>query len=76
MIKNCIACHSFELPIKNKVGPSLAKVMNRTVGSLEDYKYSKSFLNIEKFGLIKIYIYFWKNLRNGHLGPKCLTEEL
>ena len=39
--KNCSACHSFELPIKNKVGPSLAKVMNREVGSLESYKYSK-----------------------------------
>ena len=39
--KNCSACHSFELPIKNKVGPSLAKIMNREVGSLESYKYSK-----------------------------------
>ena len=40
--KNCSACHSFELPIKNKVGPSLAKIMNREVGSLESYKYSKA----------------------------------
>ena len=41
-IKNCSACHSFELPIKNKVGPSLAKIMNREVGSLDSYKYSKA----------------------------------
>ena len=40
--KNCSACHSFELPIKNKVGPSLAKIMNRKVGSLEEYRYSKT----------------------------------
>ncbi len=40
--KNCSACHSFELPIKNKVGPSLATIMNRKVGSLESYKYSKT----------------------------------
>ena len=40
--KNCTACHSFELPIKNKVGPSLATIMNRKVGSMEGYKYSKS----------------------------------
>ena len=44
--KNCSACHSFELPIKNKVGPSLAKVMNREVGSLESYKYSKALKKI------------------------------
>ncbi len=46
--KNCVACHSFELPIKNKVGPSLARVMNRQVGAIENYKYSKTLLNIEE----------------------------
>ena len=48
VIKNCSACHSFQLPEKNKVGPSLAKVMNRKIGSLEDYKYSKALQEIDK----------------------------
>ena len=47
VIKNCSACHSFELPIKNKVGPSLATIMNRKVASLEKYKYSKALKNID-----------------------------
>ncbi|MEC8099928.1 MAG: c-type cytochrome [Pseudomonadota bacterium] len=45
--KNCSACHSFELPIKNKVGPSLATIMNRKVASIENYKYSKALQNID-----------------------------
>ena len=46
--KNCSACHSFTLPIKNKIGPSLANVVNRNVGSIEGYNYSKSFKTIDK----------------------------
>ena len=46
--KNCSACHSFNLPIKNKVGPSLAKIMNRKIGSIESYKYSNALKNIEE----------------------------
>ena len=40
--KNCAACHSFQLPVKNKIGPSLAIIMNREIGSLNGYKYSKA----------------------------------
>ncbi len=47
VIKNCSACHSFELPIKNKVGPSLATITNRKIASLEGYKYSKALKNID-----------------------------
>ena len=46
--KNCSACHTFNLPIKNKVGPSLAKIMNRKIGSIESYKYSNALKNIEE----------------------------
>ena len=46
--KNCSACHSFEIPIKNKVGPSLANVMSRKVGSIEGYKYSKALKDSDK----------------------------
>ena len=45
--KNCSACHSFTLPIKNKIGPSLANVINRKIGSIEGYNYSKSFKTID-----------------------------
>ena len=46
-IKNCSACHSFELPIKNKVGPSLANIMNRKISSIDSYKYSPALKNID-----------------------------
>ena len=36
---NCEACHSV-LPGKNKMGPSLAKVVGRTAGTAPDYAYS------------------------------------
>ena len=35
------------LPIKNKIGPSLANVVNRKIGSIEGYNYSKSFQTID-----------------------------
>ena len=61
VIKNCSACHSFQLPEKNKVGPSLAKVMNRKIGSLEDYKYSKALQEIEKTWTYKnLYLFLEK----------------
>ena len=36
---NCEACHSV-LPGKNKMGPSLAKVVGRTAGTAPNYAYS------------------------------------
>ena len=39
--KNCASCHDFNMPVKNIIGPSLANVLNRKIGSLSDYKYSK-----------------------------------
>ena len=46
--KNCSACHTFTLPVKNKIGPSLAILLDRKVGSMEGYNYSKSFKSINK----------------------------
>ena len=49
------------MPIKNKIGPSLAKVLNRKIGSLSDYKYSKGLLSIEKeWSLINLYYFLEK----------------
>ena len=59
--KNCASCHDFSMPIKNKIGPSLAIVLNRKIGSLSDYKYSKSLLNMEKeWSLINLYYFLEK----------------
>ena len=59
--KNCSACHEFSLPHKNKIGPSLALILNRKVGSLDGYKYSKAFISKEvDWDLLNLY-YFLKN---------------
>ena len=59
--KNCASCHDLNIPIKNKIGPSLAKVLNRKIGSLSDYKYSKGLLSIEKeWSLINLYYFLEK----------------
>ncbi len=59
--KNCASCHDFNMPIKNKIGPSLAKVLNRKIGSLSDYKYSKGLISIEKeWSLINLYYFLEK----------------
>ena len=56
--KNCSACHDYNLPIKNKIGPSLATVLNRNIGSLAEYKYSKNFKNSNKdWSLLNLYLF-------------------
>ena len=59
--KNCGACHLFTMPPENKIGPSLALLLNRQIGGAEGYKYSKAF--IEKGGVwsIKNLYYFLDN---------------
>ena len=44
--------------------------MNRKIGSLENYKYSKALQNIEKIGLIKIYILFLEKPKQWSPGTK------
>ena len=68
--KNCSACHEFSLPHKNKIGPSLALLLNRKVGSLDDYKYSKAFMTKEaNWDLLNLY-YFLKNPKEWIPGTK------
>ena len=40
--KNCGTCHEFNLPEKNKIGPSLALLFNRKIAAVANYKYSKA----------------------------------
>ena len=56
--KNCSSCHDYNLPIKNKIGPSLATVLNREIGSLIDYKFSKTLQSYsEDWNLLNLYLF-------------------
>ena len=48
--KRCKACHTIE-PGKNKVGPSLFGVIGRQAGTIDGFKYSKSYVEAGKGGL-------------------------
>ena len=49
------------MPIKNKIGPSLATILNRKIGNLSDYKYSKTLLNIDKkWNIVNLYYFLEK----------------
>ena len=48
IFKKCAACHSITQGGGNKIGPSLYNVVGRTVGSISDYKYSKSLISYGK----------------------------
>ena len=41
--KKCVSCHTIEEGGKNKMGPNRWKIMNRGIGKMENYKYSKKF---------------------------------
>lgn len=49
--KRCVACHATEEG-KNKVGPSLHGVMGRKAGVAPGYKYSDSYVEAGKQGLV------------------------
>ncbi len=42
VFKKCAACHSIVKGGKNNIGPALYNVVNREVGVINDYKYSKA----------------------------------
>ena len=48
IFKKCAACHSVIKGGGNKIGPALYNVVGRTVGGLENYKYSKTLANYGK----------------------------
>ena len=49
------------MPIKNKIGPSLATILDRKIGNLSDYKYSKTLLNIDKkWNIVNLYYFLEK----------------
>ena len=48
IFKKCAACHSINKGLKNKIGPALYNVVGRTVGGLDDYKYSKTLASYGK----------------------------
>ena len=48
--KKCTTCHALEEG-KKKIGPSLFKLIGRTAGEVEGYKYSASYVDAGKKGL-------------------------
>tara|TARA_B100001123_G_C15160763_1_gene967361 strand:+ start:421 stop:954 length:534 start_codon:yes stop_codon:yes gene_type:complete len=42
VFKKCAACHSINQGGKNKIGPALYSVVDRMVGGVPNYKYSKA----------------------------------
>ena len=48
VFKKCAACHSIKQGGGNKIGPKLWNVMFRPVGTISDYKYSKSLIEYKK----------------------------
>ena len=48
VFKKCAACHSIVKGGKNNIGPALYNVVNRQVGIVSDYKYSKALTGYEK----------------------------
>ena len=59
--KNCASCHDLNMPLKNKIGPSLATILDRRIGNLSGYKYSKTLLNIDKkWNIVNLYYFLEK----------------
>ena len=48
IFKKCAACHSVNKGGKNKIGPALYNVVGRSVGGVDDYKYSKALASYGK----------------------------
>ena len=59
--KNCVSCHDLNMPIKNKIGPSLANILERKIGNLSEYKYSKTLLSLDKkWNIVNLYYFLEK----------------
>ena len=48
IFKKCAACHSINKGGMQKIGPALWNVVNRKVGSINEYKYSKALATYDK----------------------------
>ena len=48
IFKKCAACHSINKGGKNMIGPALYNVVDRKVGVIPDYKYSKALVGYDK----------------------------
>ena len=48
IFKKCAACHSINKGGENKIGPALYNVVGRAIGSVDDYKYSKTLASYDK----------------------------
>ena len=58
------------MPIKNKIGPSLATILNRKIANLQDYKYSKTLASLEKNWDVTNLYYFLEKPKEWAPGTK------
>ena len=56
--------------LKNKIGPSLANILNRKIGSLSGYKYSKTLINMDKEWDVTNLYYFLEKPKEWAVGTK------
>jgi len=56
VFKKCVSCHSLQEG-KNKIGPSLYNLLDRKIGSVEGYKYSKSMKNFGDPSTVHFFVY-------------------
>ena len=64
VFKKCRACHEAGSGAKNKVGPHLANLIGRKVGSVADFKYSDANLAVGATGAVWSEVELLKYLEN------------
>jgi cytochrome c len=70
IFKKCAACHSIVKSGKNKIGPALYNVVERKVGGVADYKYSKALAAYDKIWTFEELNGFLKKPAKYIKGPK------
>ena len=56
VFKKCVSCHSLQEG-KNKIGPYLYNLLDRKIGSVEGYKYSKAMKNFGDPSTVHFFVY-------------------
>ena len=72
--KKCLACHDLQISQKIKIGPPLWNIVNRSVGSLKNFKYSEALIGYKKKWTQKNLFYFLENPKEYIVGTKMIFK--